>query len=155
MGGYVALHLAQQHPEAIQQLFTLGTKFDWSPETAQQEIRMLNPEKISAKIPAFAKALETRHHPNDWAAVLQQTANLMVALGDQPLVTPESVKTIQMPVTIGWGALDKMVSQVESERMANALPNGTFEQFQDTPHPIEQVNMEVLSTQLIRFFNPT
>ena len=42
MGGYVALYLASEKPEMIGTIFTLGTKFEWSPEIAVKEIKMLD-----------------------------------------------------------------------------------------------------------------
>src|SRR3982751_5901517 len=30
MGGYVALYIARYHPEKINRIFTLATKFDWT-----------------------------------------------------------------------------------------------------------------------------
>nr|MCU0399335.1 alpha/beta hydrolase [Cyclobacteriaceae bacterium] len=61
MGGYVAVWLAHKFPERIGKIYTLGTKFDWSPESAQKEVRKLDPIKIQEKIPAFARILEHRH----------------------------------------------------------------------------------------------
>ena len=63
MGGYVGLYLAWKHPERVRQLWTLGTKFDWTPETAARESSRLDPEKMAAKVPAFAEALARRHAP--------------------------------------------------------------------------------------------
>lgn len=61
MGGYVALQLATQHPKRFEKIVTLGTKFKWSPEEAAKETRMLNPEKIEEKVPAFANYLNQLH----------------------------------------------------------------------------------------------
>src|SRR6186713_1921048 len=97
MGGYVALWLAKQHPEVIGKIVTLGTKFDWSVESASQEVKKLNAEKILEKIPAFARILEKRHAPHDWRMLLQQTANMMMALGESPLLTKEILQNIQHP----------------------------------------------------------
>ena len=38
MGGYVALNLALKHADHIQKIITFGTKFDWNPEVAENEI---------------------------------------------------------------------------------------------------------------------
>ena len=43
MGGYVALHLALHHPERVQRIVTLGTKFRWDPVTAEREAARLDP----------------------------------------------------------------------------------------------------------------
>ena len=81
MGGYVALKTAQTRPDLINKIFTLGTKFNWSPESAAKEVKMLNPDKIEEKVPAFAKALQERHSPGDWKVVLRKTSEMMIDLG--------------------------------------------------------------------------
>jgi pimeloyl-ACP methyl ester carboxylesterase len=55
MGGYVALEAARQHPARFSKIFTLATKFDWTPETARQETAKLNPEVIAQKVPVLRK----------------------------------------------------------------------------------------------------
>ena len=50
MGGYVALWLAKMHPDRVGRIVTLGTKFDWSEESAAKEVKKLNPEKIQKYI---------------------------------------------------------------------------------------------------------
>ena len=39
MGGYVALKLAAYHPEKVESIVTLGTKFNWTPEIAAAEVK--------------------------------------------------------------------------------------------------------------------
>ena len=75
MGGYVALTLAKKHPDMVNTIVTLGTKFNWSVESAQQEVKMLNPAKIEEKVPAFAKRLHELHQPNDWKEVMKIVIN--------------------------------------------------------------------------------
>ena len=87
MGGYVAVWLAHQHThKRVGKVVTLGTKFDWDPDSAKLEAGKVNPEKIAEKIPAFARILEHRHAPNDWKLLLRQTASMMVALGDSTVI---------------------------------------------------------------------
>jgi pimeloyl-ACP methyl ester carboxylesterase len=81
MGGYVAVWLAGQHPARIGKVVTLGTKFDWSPDSAQKEVKKLNADKIAEKIPAFARILERRHAPVDWKILMQRTCDMMLRLG--------------------------------------------------------------------------
>ncbi len=152
MGGYVALFLAAQHPERVRRVFTLGTKFDWSPDIAARETGMLNPEKIETKVPAFARALAARHAPADWKTVLHQTADLMRDLGDGHGLRPESFAQIVCPVTIGLGELDNMVTPEESRAAAGALPDGRFEILPGCKHPIEQVDVVLLAERLQEFF---
>ena len=144
MGGYVAFRYALHHPDKISKITTLGTKFDWSPESAAHEVKKVNPEKIKEKIPAFARILEKRHAPNDWKELLNKTAAMMKGLGDQPLLHEKNLPGINCPVTIGLGELDDMADKTYSEKVSSLLPKGKFVMLSNTPHPIEKVSMEVL-----------
>ncbi len=149
MGGYVALTVAIKRPELIEKIVTLGTKFNWSPELAAKEIRMLNPEIVEEKIPKFAENLKALHQPSDWKLVMQKTAHLMQLLGEGKGLKEEDFINIQHQVSIGIGSLDKMVTFVESERVAHLLPNGSLKVIENAPHPIEMVDLEVLSSYIL------
>lgn len=144
MGGYVAMWLAKTHPHRIGKIVTLGTKFDWSVESAAQEIKKLNPEKILEKVPAFARILEKRHAPNDWKLLMQKTSDMMMALGRSPLLTEEIVQTILHPILICLGDEDDMADKDYSEEVAGFLPKGKFLSLENTPHPIEKISLERL-----------
>lgn len=152
MGGYAALYVAWKHPEKVRRIFTLGTKFAWNPETAARETAMLDPEKIEAKVPAFAKMLAERHAPADWKTVLHRTADLLRDLGEGKGLPQEAFSEITCPVTIGLGELDNMVTVEESRDVAGRLPNGQFDILPGCKHPIEQVNFVLLAERMKEFF---
>ncbi|QOI96544.1 MAG: alpha/beta hydrolase [Flammeovirgaceae bacterium] len=149
MGGYVALWLGYRHPERIGKIVTLGTKFDWSPASAEMETRKLNPKKIQAKVPAFARILEHRHAPNDWKELLQKTSLMMLGLGRQPLLTEKVLQTINKPVTICLGDEDDMADRNYSKKVSEIVPYGRFILLNKTPHPIERVDVSVLSSIIL------
>ncbi|PTX60035.1 pimeloyl-ACP methyl ester carboxylesterase [Kordia periserrulae] len=151
MGGYVALTLAKKHPEMVDSIVTLGTKFNWSLESAQQEVNMLNPSKIEEKVPAFAKHLQQLHHPNDWKEVLQKTADMMLALANGKRLTDDDLQQIPHKVLIGIGSLDTMVSVAESEHAAALVSNGTINILEGVKHPIEKVDMNILAAVIHDF----
>lgn len=146
MGGYVGLWLAHQQPERVGKVITLGTKFDWSPESAIQETRKMDPEKIQEKVPAFARVLDHRHAPNDWKELLRKTSYMMRELGARPLLTEKILRTITQPVTVCLGDEDDMADRAYSNQVADWIPNGQFNLFVNTPHPIERVDINVLSS---------
>jgi pimeloyl-ACP methyl ester carboxylesterase len=146
MGGYVALTLAKKYPELIDTIVTLGTKFNWTLESAQQEVKMLNPEKIEEKVPAFAKRLQGLHLPNDWKEVMRKTASMMFDLANGKKLTGLDLQAIPHEVCIGIGSLDNMVTIEESENAASHLPNGRLKIIEDVKHPIEKVDMQILTT---------
>jgi pimeloyl-ACP methyl ester carboxylesterase len=144
MGGYVALWLAKTHPHLVGKIITLGTKFDWSPESAAREVKKMNPDKIQEKIPAFARILEARHSPNSWKELLNKTALMMTELGGQPLLTTGILNTINHPVSILLGDQDDMADRSFSEEVATILPQGRFQLLENTPHPIEKADLTIL-----------
>lgn len=152
MGGYVGFYLASHYPERINKVFTLATKFDWNTETAKKESGQLNPEKILEKIPAFAQSLEQIHHPQNWKIVLNKTAELLLDLGNSPAVTVNEFLQIKCPVTISRGELDKMVSQTESQFVAEKLKNGRLLVLPGVPHPFEKADPTMLTEHIRNFF---
>lgn len=151
MGGYVALTLANSHPNLVHKIITLGTKLDWTPDFAANEVRKLNPDKIEEKVPAFAKKLQAIHAPNDWKEVVTKTAEMMTDLGNGNRLTTKDFKQILTPTLIGLGTLDRMVTAEESQEVARLLPNATFRAMEGFPHLIEKVDAEKLA-EVVRGF---
>lgn len=145
MGGYVALNTALHFPDRIGKIITLGTKFDWSLESATQEIKMLNPDIIEAKVPRFAEKLKTEHQPQDWKVVMQKTAGMMKAMADGKKLQNEDFKLITKDVTIGIGNADKMVSVAESEHVVQLLPQASLQVLDGVEHPIDKVDPKVVA----------
>ena len=152
MGGYVALHLALEHPDRVSRVATLGTKFRWDSAYAAREVARLDPAVIRAKVPAFAATLETRHAgAGGWEGVLTATAELLVHLGEHPLLTDTTLPTISAPARIIVGERDNTVSVDESSATADLLASGSLTVLANTPHPIEQVSVDVLAAVLVEF----
>lgn len=149
MGGYVALTAESIQPNTFSKIITLGTKFAWSEEIANEEIRMINPTKIEEKVPKFANYLKELHAPTDWKVMMQQTQGLMLKLGMLPNLNESSLLSIKIPVDLNVGSLDTMVTVEETILIANQLLNSTFTKLPEIPHPIQQIEVEKLE-ELIR-----
>lgn len=152
MGGYVALELARNHPEKVRCIATLGTKFDWRPESAAQTAAVLDPEKWLAKATAFVEMLQRRHGTENWLRVVEKTKNMMLRLGNGAALSAEQISAIAHPVLIMTGELDNTVSLAESRTAADWLPAGQFVELPATKHPFEQVDLALLTEQLAAFF---
>lgn len=150
MGGYVALWLARFYPERIGKIFTLGTKLRWSEAEAEAEIKMLNPEKVVEKVPAFAQSLAEMHGEHEWKSVMTKTASLMKDLGRTHLSAQDFLK-ISQPVLLGLGAEDNMVTQEETEQVHRLLKNSELKIYPNVLHPIEKVPVELLEAEIKRF----
>jgi esterase/lipase len=144
MGGYVALHLAHQQPELLGNIITLGTKFEWSPEIAQKEIKSLDPKTIVEKVPRFAETLQKRHGP-DWELLLHKTADMMMGLGISKTLSVNDFSSIHNRVLIGLADKDSMVSAEETIAVYKQLKSGFMYMLPFTKHPIETVNIPLLA----------
>lgn len=144
MGGYVAMSVAAIRPDLIKGLITLGTKWDWSPEIAALEVKMLDPAIMAEKVPALVELLKERHAPTNWQDVVEATANMLKQLGAHPLLNEADLVGINMPILILRGSADRMISADESLRVANLIRHGQYAELPDQKHPFEQVNLELL-----------
>jgi pimeloyl-ACP methyl ester carboxylesterase len=151
LGGYIALQVAAMRPERVERIATLATKFAWTPEISTRETAMLDPATIRAKVPKFAAALEARHTGAGWEALLAQTADLMRALGAQPVLGDAVLASIAKPVRVGVGDRDATVSIDESAWAARQLPKGELEVYPRTAHPFEKAPLDRIVRSLDEF----
>lgn len=152
MGGYAALWAAVKNPGRIGKIFTLATKFEWSEEIAVKETKMLNPQKIKEKVPAYAEQLIKRHGEKNWEKVLDSTAGMMNELGKKNILDAAALGSINNNVQVSVGDRDKMVTIEETVNAYRNLKNGKLLVLPDTPHPLEGVNAERLCYEIKRFF---
>lgn len=151
MGGYIALRLADEMPERVASVVTLGTKLAWSPEVASRENARLDAAKIRAKVPAFALDLEQRHRgvEGGWEAVLSRTASLMTELGAKPFIDGAHLSRIGQPVRLMVGDRDASVTIEETASASRGIRRGSFAVLPDTPHPVEQVRIPLLRSLIV------
>lgn len=154
MGGFVALKLESMHPGSLEELVTLGTKFDWSPESAEKEVKMLNAEKIEEKVPAFAAYLKSLHGEQEWKSVLERTARMMLEMGNETVLTAEDFSKIRIPVRLLRGTKDVMVSEAETKNVQNQLTDSAYREVENWQHPINLVSPEELAQQLLSLYLP-
>ena len=148
MGGYVALKLESMHPETFSKILTLGTKFNWTPESAAQEARMLNPEKIEEKVASFAVYLKQLHGENNWKSVLNRTADMMLEMGNNPPITEQVLQLVHVPVTCYRGGKDTMVTEAETIWAVQNLPDASYHEIPEWIHPIDKIPAAQLADKL-------
>lgn len=151
MGGYVALNLTLKHPNLVEKIMTLGTKFDWAPKFAEKEVKMLNPDTIQMKVPAFAERLKELHGTDNWKNVVLKTAQMMRDLGENPIFKEEDFQKINTPTLICLGELDTMSTQLESKNVSNWLQNGQFLEIENLKHPIEIAPLDNIVSIIYNF----
>jgi pimeloyl-ACP methyl ester carboxylesterase len=152
MGGYAALYFASQHPEKVGKIATLGTKLKWTPEGSAQELKMLDADKLEAKVPAFAAQLKALHGEENWRAVLSATANMMLSLGTEPQLKNEDFQTLKHQVLLGIGDKDHTAGLEDTVATFRLLPNAQLWVLPATSHPIDRVDVVALANGLKQFF---
>lgn len=153
MGGYVALYYALQHPGKMRSLLTLATKLNWTAEGAAKESKMLNPDVLAEKVPKYAAQLAAQHGQEQWKALLPAIADMMVALGNNPLLGLEEYGHIQSRIQLMVGDKDAMVSLEETLEAAKNIPEARFAVLPQTKHPLEQVRPQLLMDLMKDFWN--
>ncbi|SRR5690606_9168559 len=153
MGGYVALNVAFRNPDLVARIVTLGTKFEWTPAFAEKETKMLVPEKIEIKVPAFAERLKQLHGAENWENTVLKTARMMQNLGDNPTLKEEDFQKINNKTLICLGELDVMATENESKNVSSLLKNGRFQAIPKLKHPIETASMEEIAAIVRGFLN--
>jgi pimeloyl-ACP methyl ester carboxylesterase len=145
MGGYVALDLVSQGYEKIKGIITLGTKFDWTPESVSRELKMLNPDKIQEKLPGFAQILKNRHAPVDWRENLKRTGEMMATLGEGAALSEMDFNKIQTPVLLMVGGQDNMVSEEETVITSDRIPGSKYIILENFEHPLEKIDKDTVA----------
>ncbi|MCB0733663.1 MAG: alpha/beta hydrolase [Flavobacteriales bacterium] len=149
MGGYAAMHLALSHPDRFEKIATLGTKFSWSLEESRKEAVKLHPQIVMEKVPQYADYLRSLHGMN-WSDLMYRTAEMMLDLGTGKALTMDDLGTINIPVTIGRGEKDRMISLDESIEASSALPQAKYVELPDLVHPLERLDPKVVAQYIQR-----
>lgn len=151
MGGYVAMYLAKHYPDKINKVITLATKFYWDEEVASKEIKMLDADLIQKKLPHFAQQLQERHAPHCWKSLLEKTKEMLIQLGKNNPLQLTDYADVETPCLLLLGDRDKMITLEETVNVYKQFPNAQLGMLPDTPHPIEQVDVNTLSYFITRF----
>ncbi|MBK9401567.1 MAG: alpha/beta hydrolase [Bacteroidetes bacterium] len=150
MGGYAALWLEKNKTGCFSSIMTLGTKFNWNPELAEKESKLIHPDFLESKSPHFTDTLKQRHSPNDWKKLSTETSHLLLHLGKHPLLHSD-FENIDCPVRLAVGDRDMMVGLEETANVYSSLPNASLLVMPETPHLLEKVNHNYLAEEIIRF----
>ncbi len=152
MGGYIALYLSAENPNLFKYILSYGTKFQWNKDISKNEIKHLDPIKIKEKVPSFGKYLQRIHPARNWEELLVDTQKLMLDLGENNRISKVDLSKVDIPIQIGLGSEDKMVSREESLEIVNKLPNAKLKEFVGFSHAFEKLDIVQLSKEIKKTF---
>ena len=153
MGGYAAMLYAAGHPERVRSVVTVGTKYLWTAEGLQKELRMLNPDAMATKVPAFAEALAAAHGASRWRDLVSAIAQSMRDLAASPLLTAQVCARVQCPVLLCVGDGDTTAVPEDTHTFALNVPQVRVQVLPNTKHPFDTVDHARLAAELHRFWN--
>ncbi len=152
MGGYAALLWAARHPGRAASVATLGTKLVWTEEDLRKELARLDPAAMEEKVPEFAMGLAAAHGPERWKDLVARTADLMRRTAAQPPLTDEVLAAITCPVLLCVGDRDGTAAPGDTLHTAHKLKDAGVLVLPRTRHPFEDADLDLLITQLSRFW---
>lgn len=150
MGGFVALDAALKAKVAFSGIITLGTKFKWSEDFTSKETAKLQPEVLLQKAPDFVSLLKQKHGPA-WESLLSQTAEMMKDLQTTHIPFMHALSAIKIPVAIGRGDKDKMVTEEESRMAQQYIDGADYFELPESSHGFESINHNALAELIIDF----
>ena len=74
MGGYVALYALPQIAPHVKSITSLSTKWAWTDDFIESELKKLNPEIIEEKVPKLTVKLQQEHPNTPWKSIIKATA---------------------------------------------------------------------------------
>ena len=150
MGGYVAVYMALHHPEKINRIVTLATKYVWDVDTSAKMVQAMQPEQLMAQSHEFIKALEQEHVSN-WEDVVRHTIVLLKGLGEQVQISMADLGKLTTPCLLMLGDRDRMVPMAETLQVYQLIPNAQMAILPATPHALEKADAAAIAYHIGRF----
>jgi pimeloyl-ACP methyl ester carboxylesterase len=123
MGGLTALWFASRHPERVISLVAAGISPQREPRTSVAR-RLMDPERIERRDPAWAARLARRHDPwqgeGAWRRLLVAIA---ADVGHDPPLEPRDLRRITMPTLVAAGDRDPFVPVDHAWGLMRQLPD--------------------------------
>jgi pimeloyl-ACP methyl ester carboxylesterase len=153
LGGYMGLMLALNQPRRVSTLLLHATKFYWTQEAVEKTKSQFDPDALIAKAPTYANQLAQEHGGGRWRTLVRQTSDLVGALSTKG-ITEGIAARLQIPVLVGVGDRDEMVSLPEALRLSRVFSNSGLLVLPNTRHPFNTVSLVPL-LPMMQFFHRT
>lgn len=155
MGGHTALRYATRHPERLRTLLVSGIDVQRQPRMNVAR-HLMDPERIDARDPAWAAALERRHGPVQGADAWRRLLPAIAAdVGSQPLITPEDLRRLSMPALLVVGDRDVFVPTDHAVALHRQLPDGRLCIVPDCDHQVMASRPAIFNQVAETFYRTT
>lgn len=123
----------------------LVTKFFRTPNIAERERAILDPDLIETTQPRFAATLAGRHAAIGWRKNMELTTEMLRDFGANAPLDLARISDVEIPVCVAVGEPDAFVPVDECIALAKAFPRGSLEVLPETQHPFEGVPLQRLA----------
>lgn len=93
-----------------------------------------------------------KQHPKNWRKVVSKTEEMLMHLGNYPVVKDDDWKSIEHTVRIHIGDRDTTADLTDTVRVYHKILNAELVVLPDSPHLIEKADIEILMKSLKLFF---
>ncbi|MEO6206446.1 MAG: alpha/beta hydrolase [Candidatus Limnocylindrales bacterium] len=155
MGAMTALQFAARHPDRLRTLVVISISPEREPRLAVGR-RLLDPERIQAHEPAWARQLSGQHDPVQGTGGWQRLLAVMVGdLAAQPLLTPHELRAIDPPTLVVVGDRDPFVPVDQAWRLVRQVRDGRLLVLPGVAHDAVDDLPAVLHPALAEFYQAT
>jgi len=170
MGGYIALHFAQQYPERIAGLVLCDTQADADSNEAKDKryamVEKIRQEGLSSFSEDFSKAVVCENTLKENPAVQKQLASMITAnkaeniamtLGALASRRDSNVylPTFKFPTLIMVGAEDKITPLALSQKLVDGIPNSKLQVIERSGHLSNLEQPAIFNQHLENFLSST
>jgi pimeloyl-ACP methyl ester carboxylesterase len=134
-GGYLALYLARHHPQRVQAVVALVTKYVWDREIISRAIHLADPERVKRNGGPRLEALKRNHGDPNWEAVTLANRRFFEDLGTNLPLNDADIAAIHTSVMAVCGDRDAIVPWSEQLALRRLLPDCHLAMFYGNGHP--------------------
>ena len=155
MGAMTALQFAARHAHRLRTLVVVSISPEREPRLSVGR-RLLDPARIAAQDPAWARQLSARHDPVQGAGAWQRLLTAMVAdVAAQPLLTPHEIRAIDPPTLVVVGDRDPFAPVDQAWRLARQVRDGRLLVLPGVAHDAIDAHQALLHPALADFYQTT
>jgi pimeloyl-ACP methyl ester carboxylesterase len=154
LGGYLGLQLHLFQPRRVASLLMHATKFYWTKDAVTNMHQQLDPDTMSAKVPAYANQLAKEHGGSHWRGLVRQAADLVGFLSEKGITEGMAVRA-QCPILVSVGDRDELVPLPEAQRLSRVFPHGELLVLPGVRHPFPSVRPVPLLPMMREFHKMT
>jgi pimeloyl-ACP methyl ester carboxylesterase len=155
MGAMTALQFGSRFPNRLRTLIVVGITTQREPRASVGR-RLMDPDRILARDPAFAATLARRHDAGQGDGAWQRLLPAIAAdIAVQPLLSPADLHRIDCPTMVVCGDRDPFVPPEHAAALARQLPKGRLFVAPDCGHEVPSRRPGLFNEAIGSFYRAT